>query len=82
MKYRVWLNQKLGLAEMHYPVTTLIEAFSLHAALCEYMAQLERHLIDDLYTACGIEVKEDGEWCEWVDDQGRNVEELYREASK
>lgn len=61
----------------HFIVESVAEAQELLKQLAD------RDLANDavIANAQGLEVFEDGEWCEWFDEEGRDVSDLRLEAT-
>lgn len=66
--FRVWWIPQLGAVEPFIiPVKTTEEAAKTLALLASYdLYQLDNHIKPDFSNAGGLEVFEDGEWCDWT----------------
>lgn len=59
------------------PVRNIREAMLLLTALGNYdIFQFENNIKPDYCNAGGLNVWEDGEWCEWSDDEGRSIDDI------
>lgn len=62
------------------PVRTIREAKLLLAALADYDTfQFENNIKPDYCNAGGLSVLEDGEWTDWSDDDGNDIDETEME---
>ena len=77
-KYRVWNFVNLLSKPDHYPVNSPEHGAELINALAN--SQLLDESITD--NAFGLEVFEDGEWTEWMDEGGNDVDYLCDEVRK
>lgn len=77
---RVWWIPQVPMKAFHVPVKTLGEAKLILNTLANYdLFQLENKIKPDYCNAGGLEVfenVEDGEWSEWMDEEGRNIDEI------
>ena len=63
---RVWWIPQVPMAPFRVPVLTPFEAQKIITTLADYDAFLfENNVKPDYCNAGGLEVFEDGEWCEW-----------------
>ncbi len=72
---RVWHIPQVPGKPFHVPVDSLAEAVLVLNTLALYDAfQLENNIKGDYCNVQGLEVLEDGEWCEWYDDvNGKDI---------
>jgi hypothetical protein len=74
-KYRVYWFPQVPCKPFHVPVYTLQEAKKILTTLAEYdKFQLENNIKPDYCNTGGLEVFEDGEWVEWSDEEGNNID--------
>lgn len=59
-----------------YPVASPAHAFTLITALAQ--SQLLQPEVES--NVFGLEVYEDGEWCEWYDEEGRDIDEWAEDS--
>ena len=66
-KMRVWWNPQIGSCEtMYVPVKDDLEAKKVLDVLSVYdMFQYKNNIKGDYSNAGGVEIFEDGEWCDW-----------------
>lgn len=73
---RVWHIPQVPMKAFRVPVATPQEAALLMRALANYdRFQFEHNVKPDYCNAQGLEVFEDGEWCEWYDENGDEIRE-------
>jgi hypothetical protein len=61
------------------PVANLEEAACLLDALARYdIFQFENHIKPDYCNAGGLQVLEHGEWVDWYDDDGNDIDEWMK----
>jgi hypothetical protein len=73
---RVWWSSVVPIEKTeHYYVKTVVEGIK------KYKELTERDLKDPTVTdnVGGLEVFEDGEWCEYYDGTGRNIDGIIEE---
>ncbi len=71
---RVWHIPQIPCKPFHVAVTSPREAALMLRVLADYdLFQLEQRIKPDYSNAQGLEVFEDGEWCEWCDDDGNEI---------
>ena len=77
---RVWHIPQVPGQSFHVSVETPEEAIKILKILAEYdMFQYEENIKPDYSNAAGLEVFEDGEWSEWYNDIGEDIDE-YAES--
>ena len=77
---RVWWIPQVPMRPFHVQVGSPDEAMKILTILAEYDAfQFENNVKPDYCNMGGLEVYEDGEWCEWHDEYGRDIEDLLCE---
>lgn len=77
---RVWWIPQVPMKPFIVPVSNLREAKLLLATLANYdLFQLENNIKPDYSNVGGLSVFEDGEWCDWANFDGRDVEALTDE---
>jgi len=80
-KLRVWWIPQVPMKAFRYDVKTVEEAKLLIDALAKYdIFQYENNVKPDFANAGGLEMFEDGEWCEWYDDEGNSIDDLMKAA--
>ena len=73
---RVWWIPQVPMQPFRVEVATVREAKLLLDTLAKYDAfQFENNVKPDYCNAGGLEVFEDGEWCEWYDEDGNGIDE-------
>lgn len=79
---RVWWIPQVPGKPFHVPVTTVEEAMLVLDTLAKYdLFQLAENIKPDYSNAGGLEVLEDGEWGEWYNDTGQDIDEVMREIA-
>ena len=74
---RVWWIPQMPMDAFHFPVKNVDEAILLLEVLAEYdLFQLEHDVKPDFSNVGGLERFEDGEWCEYYDDDGMCIDEI------
>ena len=72
---RVWWIPQVPGKPFHVPVADLAQAKLILDTLARYdLFQLEHRIKPDYANVGGLEVFEDGEWIEWEDEEGRNID--------
>ena len=75
-KLRVWWIPQVPMNPFYVDVRTIREAKLLLKALAEYdLFQLANKIKPDFCNAGGLQEWEDGEWIEWYDDDGNDIDE-------
>lgn len=78
---RVWWIPQVPGKRFFVSVDTVPEAMKLLSVLANYdRFQLENHIKPDYCNTGGLEVLEDGEWVDWYDEAGNNIDDLRAEA--
>ena len=73
---RVWWIPQVPMQPFRVEVATVREAKLLLDTLAKYdIFQFENRIKPDYCNAGGLEVFEDGEWCEWYDEDGNSIDE-------
>jgi len=79
-KLRVWWIPQIPMKGFHVPVMTITEAMLILDTLARYdIFQYENKIKPDYSNAGGLEVLEDGEWSEWYNDEGQDIDEVMDE---
>lgn len=83
---RVWWIPQVptprGEIPFHVSVKTIDEAKLILDTLGNYDWYLEAHNHRvDYSNVGGLEVFEDGEWCEWYDDDGNDIDDHFQEEA-
>lgn len=81
-KLRVWWIPQVPGKPFHVSVDSPDEAAKLLTVLADYdIFQFENRIKPDYSNAGGLEEFEDesGEWCEWYDDDGNDIDALIHE---
>lgn len=77
---RVWWIPQIPGKPFHVSVKDPKEAQLILRTLGQYdQFQLEHNIKPDYSNAGGLDVFEDGEWCEWYDEMGYSIDELDNE---
>jgi len=86
---QVWHIPQIPGKAFRFDVKDPREAAVLLRALALYdIFQFENRIKPDYSNAAGLEVFEvgenapEGEWCEWYDDEGQNIDEVANELLK
>jgi hypothetical protein len=67
---KVWWTPQVPMEPFEIPVSTVEDAAKLLSVLSEYDAfQLIQNVKGDYCNAGGLMIFEDGEWCDWYDDE-------------
>lgn len=80
---RVWWIPQVPCKAFRVPVANPAAGQALLAVLADYdKFQFEHRIKPDYCNTGGLEVFEDGEWCEWCDEDGYTINEsdLSRKA--
>ena len=77
---RVWWIPQVPMKAFRVPVKDQEQAVLLLRTLAEYdLFQLRENIKPDFCNAGGLEVFEDGEWCEWSDaETGDCIDDVMR----
>jgi hypothetical protein len=74
---RVWWIPQVPMEAFHFPVASAHEAKLILDTLANYdLFQLEHRIKPDFSNAGGLEVFQDGEWMEWEDENGSDIDEF------
>ena len=78
MRLRVWYVWNPPRKPLHYQVNSVEEAIKF------IQERIKRDLEDSCITdnAMGLEVFEDGEWVEYYDDIGQDIDEIIEEREE
>jgi hypothetical protein len=78
---RVWWIPQVPMSPFRQEVRTVREAKLLLDTLAAYdIFQFQNRVKPDYCNAGGLEVWEDGEWCEWADEDGISIDDLEDET--
>ena len=73
---RVWWIPQVPMRPFYVPVSNLAEARLLIDALADYdLFQLKHHIKPDYSNIGGLQVRDEGEWVDWDDEEGANIED-------
>jgi hypothetical protein len=76
-KLRVYWFPQIPMNPFYQEVKNLDEAKLLIITLARYdIFQLENNIKPDFCNAGGLEVFENGEWTDWYDENGNNIDDL------
>jgi hypothetical protein len=76
MKLRVWWKPQIPCESFYTDVDTVEEGAKLLDTLAKYDAfQYENRIKPDYCNIGGLEMLEDGEWCDWYDENGNDLDE-------
>lgn len=79
---RVWWIPQVPMKAFHVPVKSIDEAKLVLDTLTRYdLFQLENNIKPDFCNAGGLVVFEDGDWCDWYDEDGNGIDDLMRAAA-
>jgi hypothetical protein len=71
---RVWHIPQVPMEPFYVPVNNVKEAILVINVLEDYdNFEFDNHVKPDFMNATGLEVFEDGEWCEWYDEEGDDI---------
>ena len=74
---RVWWIPQIPMEPFYVSVNTVAEGVLILRTLAQYdLFQLEHHIKPDYANTGGLCVLENGEWFDWVDEDGRTMDEL------
>lgn len=74
---RVWHIPQIPGKPFHVSVDTPLEAVKIINLLAEYdQFQFDENIKPDYSNVSGLEVYEDGEWCEWHSDNDEDIDEF------
>ena len=78
---RIWWIPQVPMRPFRVPVKTVDEAILLLDTLADYdLFQYNNNVKPDYCNAGGLEIlDEDGDWCEWYDEDGYDIDEIMRE---
>lgn len=77
---RVWWIPQVPMKAFTVPVRTIREAKLLLGALSNYDTfQFKNNIKPDYCNAGGLSVLEDGEWNDWCDDDGNDIDSTEQE---
>lgn len=80
---RVWHIPQVPGKPFEVLVNNPIEGMFIMDILARYdLFQFEHNIKPDYCNAQGLDVWEDGEWCTWYDEDGRDVHEIMEYAGK
>lgn len=72
---RIWWIPQVPGKSFLVPVTTIAEAKLILKTLADYdIFQLKNRIKPDYCNAGGLCRFEDGEWCDWYDDDGNDID--------
>lgn len=73
---RVWWIPQVPMDPFIVPVNNLREAKLLLDTLAKYDAfQFDNNIKPDYSNVGGLSVFEDGEWCDWYDEDGNDIDD-------
>lgn len=76
---RVWWIPQVPMKAFRQPVANVEQAILLLNTLAEYdNFQFENNVKGDYCNVGGLEIFEDGEWCEWCSEDGDNIDYVIR----
>lgn len=80
---RVWWIPQVPMKPFHAHVASTGEAALVLKTLARYdLFQLENNIKPDFCNAGGLEVFEDGDWCEWYSADGDSIDEVMRSGGQ
>lgn len=82
---RIWHIPQVGadIQPFHVPVADVQSAKLLLNTLWDYdNFQLENKIKPDFASVSGLQVFEEGEWLEWIDEDGDYIAEVMRNESQ
>lgn len=76
-QFRVWWIPQVPMSPFHVTVNNPKEARLILDTLAQYdIFQFENNIKPDYSNAGGLEVYEDGEWNEWHDEDGDDIDSI------
>lgn len=84
-KLRVWHIPQVPMKAFHVDVETLEEAIKVLNILADYdLFQYENRVKPDYCNMQGLEewCEEENDWCEWYDEDGRDIREYAEELDR
>ena len=76
MKLRVWWIPQIPMQSFYYPVKSVRDGALLLDVLAKYdKFEYENNVKPDYSNVGGLQMFEDGEWCDWTDENGENLTE-------
>ena len=80
---RVWWIPQVPMKYFEVPVKNTDEAVLILETLANYdIFQFENNIKPDYCNAGGLIVFENGEWCEWENEDGQQIDDLSRERAE
>mgnify|MGYP001583312538 FL=1 len=77
MKYRIWWIPQVPMKPFYYEVPSLLVGKHLLEAFALYdLFQLENHIKPDYSNTGGLQCFEDGEWCDWENENGESIDDM------
>lgn len=74
---QVWWMPQVPMKAFKVPVANTEQAILILETLADYdIFQFENRVKGDYCNAGGLEVFEDGQWCEWADEDGDGIDEI------
>jgi len=74
---KVWWIPQIPGKPFEYPVKTIVEAKKLLDVLAQYdLFQFHHKIKPDYSNAGGLQVFEDGEWIDWSNEDGYDIDEV------
>jgi len=72
---RLWWIPQCGMDEtFYYPIKSISEAKHMLDAFAMYdLFQMEQYIKDDFSNVGSLEMFEDGDWCDWYNEDGDNI---------
>lgn len=76
---QVWWIPQVPMGSFNVPVTDIEQALFVMDTLSDYdRFQFENRVKGDYCNAGGLNVWENGEWCEWEDEDGNQIDDIRR----
>lgn len=83
LQLRVWHIPQVPMQPFHVAVASIEQAILVLHTLAQYdLFQFNHNVKPDYSNASGLEVWEDGEWCEWSDEYGNQIDDVMREMEE
>ena len=80
---RVWWMPQVPMTPFYVSVKNLDDAILLLDALANYdLFQLENRIKPDYSNAGGLEIFEDGEWSEYYDEHGNDIDQIIEDRER
>ncbi len=74
---KVWWIPQVPMKAFEVPVEDIKQAKLLLDTLAKYdLFQFHNKIKPDYCNTGGLSIYQDGDWCDWCDEEGRNIDEI------